>query len=132
MQANRPRATAIASPVRPHLLAIDPVRGLGSFVLLAALVLGCSTQARAADETTSAEAPVRAKMMKEKIRASALERIAARDQRRAEQQLRAAQQSDCGSESIGEIATSGPEAPRRDEFTIPPNPGNGAGSGACG
>ena len=132
MQARRPRAIAIAASARHHLLAIDPVRALGSFVLLVALVLGCSTHASAADETKTADASIRAKMMKEKIRASALERLAAREQRKAGQELRIAQQSDCGSQSIGEIAGNGPEAPRRDEFTIPPNPGIGAGSGACG
>lgn len=104
-----------------------------TFAITAAVALSCTVTAFA--ETMETDAFARAKMVKEKIRASGLERIAAREQRKAEEQLRSFNQNNCESQNIGNIgnieATGQPGAVPREEFVFAPNAINFVGSGAC-
>ena len=96
-------------------------------MLLAATVLGSSFAAFAGQEMMMLEAPQRAKVAKEKIRAGA------RQRKLDEQEKKSADESaTCGSQSIGNIDTGGFAGPApREVFVFAPNAVNVVGRGGC-
>jgi len=96
-----------------------------SRIVFVAISLACSVNVFGRQEAVDVDAPMRAKMMKEKNRRLATERMAAREQQKAEEQPRSWNQSDCQGQKIGNLA---PPA----EFAFaPPNANNFGGRGAC-
>ena len=97
-------------------------------MLLAATVLGSSFAAFAGQEMMMLEAPQRAKVAKEKIRAGAR-------QRKLDDQEKKFSNDDsasCGSQSIGNIDTGGFAGPApREVFVFAPNAVNVVGRGGC-
>lgn len=94
--------------------------------VLVAATLGCSITTFAGQEMLDLDAKFRAKIAKEKIRSSALER------KTAELDKKSLDQSNCGSQSIGNIDTGGRGglAPR-EVFVFAPNAINVVGPGGC-
>ena len=97
-------------------------------MLLAATVLGSSFAAFAGQEMLMLEAPQRAKVAKEKIRAGA-------EKRKSDEQDKKASADDgasCGSQSIGTIDTGGhPGRSPREVFVFAPNAVNVVTRGGC-
>ena len=101
-----------------------------SRIVLVAIALGCALEAFAGQELMSVDAPFRAKIAKEKIRAAAQERKM-QDQEKAMDQ-KPLDQSSCGSQSIGNIDTGGHAgAAPREVFVFAPNAINIVGRGSC-
>jgi hypothetical protein len=94
-------------------------------IVLVAIALGCSVNAFAGQELSGVEAPFRAKIAKEKIRSSAQER-------KTNAEGKSLDQSNCGSQSIGNVDTGdrGGPAPR-EVFVFAPNAINIVGRGSC-
>lgn len=96
-------------------------------MLLAATVLGSSLTAFAGQEMLLLEAPQRAKVAKEKIKAGAKQRKADEQENKAGDQ-----DASCGSQSIGNIDTGGrPGTGPREVFVFAPNAINIVGRGGC-
>jgi hypothetical protein len=94
-------------------------------IVLFAIALGCSVNAFAGQELLGVDAPFRAKIAKEKIRNSA-------QQRKSDAEGKSLDQSSCGSQSIGNIDTSGRAGPApREVFVFAPNAINIVGRGGC-
>jgi hypothetical protein len=95
-------------------------------MLAAAVALGCSAHAFAGPELLDVDTQKRAKIAKEKIRASAKQRDA------EEREGQAADRGRCGSQDIGNIDTGGRigTAPR-EVFVFAPNAINIVGRGSC-
>jgi len=94
-------------------------------IALAAITLGCTVNAFAGQELMGLEAPARAKIAKEKIRAAA-------QKRKTEEQEGSLDQGSCGSQSIGNINTGGHGAAApREVFVFAPNAINIVGRGGC-
>lgn len=95
-------------------------------VLVIAITLGCGAKAFAGPEMMSVDAPFRAKIAKEKIRTAAQER------KTAAAQGKSADDSQCGSQSIGNLDTGGRGGPApREVFVFAPNAINVVGRGSC-
>lgn len=94
-------------------------------IVLAAITLGCSVSVFAGQELLDLDANFRAKIAKEKIRAAAQERKNLADGKSVDE-------GSCGSQSIGNVDTSGRggRAPR-EVFVFAPNAINIVGRGAC-
>jgi hypothetical protein len=101
--------------------------------LLAAIVLGSGVTAFAGQELMMLEAPQRAKVAKEKIRAGALQRKVEEQEKKASSfGGQGAADDGCGSQSIGNIDTEGRGGPApREVFVFAPNAINIVGRGAC-
>ena len=101
--------------------------------LLAAIALGGTAIAFAGQELSMLDAPQRAKVAKEKIRAAAQQRkIDEQEKKAASFAGPGAADDSCGSQSIGNIDTGrrGGPAPR-EVFVFAPNAINIVGRGAC-
>lgn len=97
-------------------------------MLLAAIALGSSIPAFAGPEMLLLEAPQRAKVAKEKVRAAALQRKNDEQDKSASDQGSAS----CGSQSIGNIDTGSRAGPGpREVFVFAPNAVNVVGRGGC-
>lgn len=96
-------------------------------MLLAAIALGSGIPAFAGQEMMMLEAPQRAKVAKEKIRAGA------RQRKLDEQEKKSSDESaSCGSQSIGNIDTGGFAGPApREVFVFAPNAVNVVTRGGC-
>ena len=101
--------------------------------LLAAIALGSGTIAFAGQELSMLDAPQRAKVAKEKIRAAAQQRkIDEQEKKAASFAGPGAADDSCGSQSIGNIDTEGRGGPApREVFVFAPNAINIVGRGAC-
>lgn len=98
-------------------------------MLLAAAMLGSSATAFAGQEMLLLDAPQRAKVAKEKIRASAKQR---ESDEREKKDGAADDSASCGSQSIGNVDTGGrPGAGPREVFVFAPNAINVVGRGSC-
>lgn len=97
-------------------------------MLLAAIALGSGIPAFAGQEMMMLEAPQRAKVAKEKIRAGARQRKLDEQEKKSS----ADDSASCGSQSIGNIDTGGfaGNAPR-EVFVFAPNAVNVVGRGGC-
>jgi hypothetical protein len=94
-------------------------------IVLFAVALSCTANAFAGQELLGVDAPFRAKIAKEKIRNSA-------QQRKSDAEGKSLDQSSCGSQSIGNIDTSGRAGPApREVFVFAPNAINIVGRGSC-
>ena len=94
-------------------------------IALVAITLGSGLNAIAGPELLAVDSKFRAKIAKEKIRAAAQER-------KAEEQGKTLDQSNCGSQSIGNVDTGGRiGAAPREVFVFAPNAINIVGRGAC-
>lgn len=93
-------------------------------VLVTLVATLCCVNAIAGDELLGVEAKFRAKIAKEKIRAAAQERKAQALEKKS------LNQSDCGSQSIGNVDTGVGPAPR-EVFVFAPNAINIVGRGSC-
>jgi hypothetical protein len=94
-------------------------------VLAIAATLGLGANAFAGPEMMAVDAPFRAKIAKEKIRTSAQER-------KMEAQGKSADDSQCGSQSIGNLDSGGRAGPApREVFVFAPNAINVVGRGSC-
>lgn len=99
-------------------------------IVLAAIALASGASAFAGLELLDVDAQFRAKIAKEKVRTAAQERqMDEQDKSASEKPL---DESQCGSQSIGNIDTSGrPGTAPRDEFVFAPNAINIVSRGAC-
>lgn len=100
------------------------VRKASVLVTLAAITLGCGANAFAGEELLGVDSKWRAKIAREKIRAAAQER------KSQAQDKKSLNESDCGSQSIGNVDTGTGPAPR-EVFVFAPNAINIVGRGAC-
>lgn len=99
-------------------------------MLLAAIALGSSITAFAGQEMMMLDAPQRAKVAKEKIRAAARQRQL--DEQEKSSSSSSDQAANCGSQSIGNIDTGGrPGTAPREVFVFAPNAINVIGNGGC-
>jgi hypothetical protein len=97
-------------------------------MLLAAIALGSGIPAFAGQEMMMLEAPQRAKVAKEKIRAGARQRKLDEQEKKSSTD----ESASCGSQSIGNIDTGGFAGPApREVFVFAPNAVNVVGRGGC-
>lgn len=97
-------------------------------MLLAAIALGSSITAFAGQEMMMLDAPQRAKVAKEKIRAAARQRQLDEQEKSSSSD----QAANCGSQSIGNVDTGGrPGTAPREVFVFAPNAINVIGNGGC-
>jgi len=100
--------------------------------LLAAMALVSSITAFAGQELMLLDAPQRAKVAKEKIRAGANERKNEELERKNGEQGKSSDEASCGSQSIGNIDTGARGGPApREVFVFAPNAINIVGRGGC-
>lgn len=92
--------------------------------ILAVATLCCGASAFAGEEMLGLDAKFRAKIAKEKVR------VAAQERKAAELDKKGLQDSDCGSQSIGNVDTRGGPAPR-ELFVFAPNAINIVGRSSC-
>ena len=103
---------------------------LTTHLVLVAIALGASAHAVAGQELMAVEAPFRAKIAKEKIKAAAQQRKSAEQEKALNE--KSLDQSNCGSQSIGNIDTGGHiAAAPREVFVFAPNAINVVGRGGC-
>jgi hypothetical protein len=100
------------------------VRKASIVATLVTISLGCGANAFAGEELLGLDARFRAKIAKEKIRTAAQERKA------RELDKKSLNESECGSQSIGNVDTGVGPAPR-EVFVFAPNAINIVGRGAC-
>lgn len=93
-------------------------------IALATLGLSCGASAFASQDLMSVDAKFRARIAKEKIRISAQER-------KSQEQGKSLDQSNCGSQSIGNLDTGNTGAAPREVFVFAPNAINIVGRGSC-